>query len=160
MFGDIPPGRPLDRGFEHTIKLEPEVQAVITTPYKYPKAYWDEIEWDIHELLALGHINPNSSPFASLVVLVKKKDDTLRMCINYEALKKKALKNWYPTPYIYELMDELREAKYFSKIDLHLRYHHIQVRDQDIPKATFGCHYDHFEFSVMPFGLTNTPSTF
>jgi hypothetical protein len=78
----------------------------------------DEIERAIKELLALGHIRPSSSPFASSVVLVKKKDGTLRMCIDYRALNKKTLKNRYPIPRIDELMDELRGAKYFSKIDL------------------------------------------
>lgn len=68
-------------------------------------------------LLRLRHIRPSSSPFASSVVLVKK-DGTLHMCIDYKALKKMALKNRYPIPHNDELMDELRGAKYFSKIDL------------------------------------------
>ena len=89
VFGDIPSGQPLDRGFEHTIKLELGVQAVITSPYRHPKAYQDEIERAIHELLKLRRIKPNSSPFASSIVLVKKKDGSLRMCINYNALNKK-----------------------------------------------------------------------
>jgi len=66
---------------------------LITIPYQHPKAYQDEIEWAIHELLALGYIRPNSDPLASSIVLVKKKDGTLRMCINYRALNKKTLKN-------------------------------------------------------------------
>ena len=82
---------------------------MITTPYRHTKAYWDEIEWAIQELLALG-IRPSTSPFASSVVLVKKKDDTLGICINYRALNKKTLKNRYPIPRIDELMDELRGA--------------------------------------------------
>eukprot|EP00253_Pinus_taeda_P004122 PITA_04122 len=69
----------------------------------------------IQELLALGHIRPNSSPFDSSVVLVKKKDDMLRMCIDYKALSKKTLKNRYPIPQINELMDELRGTKKFVK---------------------------------------------
>ena len=73
---DLPAGRPPDRGFEHIIELE-GTQAVITTPYKHPKRYKDEIEKTIKELLELGYIRPSSSPFASSVVLVKKKDGTL-----------------------------------------------------------------------------------
>ena len=123
VFGEIPPGQPPDRGFEHTIELEQGIQAVITTPYRHPKAYRDEIERAIQELLALGHIRPSTSPFASYVVLVKKKDGTLRMCIDYRALNKKTLKNRYPIARIDELMDELREARFFSKIDLRSGYH-------------------------------------
>eukprot|EP00253_Pinus_taeda_P016285 PITA_16285 len=110
VFGEIPPGQPPDRGFEHTIELEQGIQAVITTPYRHPKAYRDEIERAIQESLALGHIRPGTSLFSSSVVLVKKKDGTLRMCINYRALNKKTLKNRYPIPRIDELMDELRGA--------------------------------------------------
>eukprot|EP00253_Pinus_taeda_P014292 PITA_14292 len=135
------------------------IQALITTPYRYPKAYRDEIERAIQELLALGHIRPITSPFASFVVLMKK-DGTLRMCIDYRALNKKTLKNKYPIPRIDELMDELRGARFFSKIDLRSGYHQIHVREQDIPKTTFRCHYGHFEFLVMPFGLTNALATF
>jgi hypothetical protein len=79
VFSDIPRGIPPDRGFEHIIELEEGVQAVITNPYRHPKFYKDEIEKTIKELLKMGHIHPSSNPFASFVVLVKKKDGTLRI---------------------------------------------------------------------------------
>ena len=123
MFWDLPAGRPPDKGFVHIIELEEETQAIITTPYRHPKRYKDEIEKTIKELLELGYIRPSSSPFASSVVIVKNKDGTLRMCIDYRALNKNTIKNRYPIPRIDELMDELRVAKYFSKIDLRSRYH-------------------------------------
>jgi hypothetical protein len=160
VFGQIPPGRPPDRGFEHTIELEEGEKPVITTPYMHPKKFKDEIEKAIKELLEMGHIRPSSSPFASSVVLVKKKDGTMRMCIDYRALNKKMIKNRYPIPRIDELLDELHGVVYFSKIDLRSRYHQIRVREQDIPKTTFRCHYRNYEFLVMPFGLTNAPTTF
>jgi hypothetical protein len=133
---------------------------VITTPYRHPKKFKDEIEKAIKELLAIGHIRPSMSPFASSVVLVLKKDGTLQMCIDYRALNKKTIKNWYPIPHIDELMDELHGAIFFTKIDLRSRYHQINIREQDIEKTTFRCHFGHFEFLVMPFGLTNAPTTF
>ena len=91
-FGTYQASRPPDRGFEHIIELEEGTQAVITTPYRHPKRYKDEIEKTIKESLELGYIRPNSSPFASSVVLVKKKDGTLRMCIDYRALNKRPSK--------------------------------------------------------------------
>jgi hypothetical protein len=160
VFGLMSPGRPPDRGFEHTIEMEEGEKPVITTPYHHPRRFKDEIEREIKELLAMGHIRPSSSPFASSVVLVMKKDGTMRMCIDYRALNKKTIKNQYPIPRIDELMDELHGAVFFSKIDLRSGYHQISIREKDIEKTTFRCHYGHFEFLVMPFGLTNAPTTF
>jgi hypothetical protein len=160
VFWPIPPGRPPDRGFEHMIELEAGATPVITAPYRHPKKFKDEIEKAIKELLAMGHIRPSMSPFASSVVLVLNKDGTLRMCIDYKALNKKMIKNCYTIPRIDELMDELHGAVFFTKIDLRSGYHQISIREQDIEKTAFRCHFGHFEFLVMLFGLTNAPATF
>jgi hypothetical protein len=92
-------------------------------PYHHPRNFKDEIEKAIKELLAMGHIRPSISPFSSSIVLVLKKDGTMRMCIDYRALKKKTIKKRYPIPHIDELMDEMHGAIFFSKIDLCFGYH-------------------------------------
>jgi hypothetical protein len=115
VFEPISPGVPPDRGLEHIIELEARAKPVITTPYRHPMKYKDEIEKAIKELLDMAHIRPSSSPFASSVVLVKKKDGTMRMCIDFRALNKKTIKNRYPIPRIDELLDELHGAIYFTK---------------------------------------------
>lgn len=134
----IPPRRDPDRGFQHTIELE-GVKLVITTPYRHPKKFKDEKEKEIKELLKMGHIRPSSNLFPSSVVLFKKKDETMRMFIDYQALNNKTIKNTYPIPRIDEQLDELRGSLYSSKIDLHTRYHQIRSWEQDIHKSTFRC---------------------
>jgi hypothetical protein len=159
VFRQIPVGRPTDMGFKHTIELEEGAKSMITTPYIHPKKFKDEIN-TIKELLEMGNIRPSLSPFASSVVLVKKNDGTMWMCIDYMAFNKKMIKNRYPIPRINELLDVLHGAMYFLKIDLRSGYHQIRVREKDIPKIAFRCHYGHYEFLVMSFGLTNAPTIF
>jgi hypothetical protein len=160
VFESIPPGREPNRGFENTMELEVGAKIVITKPYTHPKRFKDKIEKAIKEFLVMGHIKPNTSPFASSIVLVLKKDGTLRICIDYKSLNKKMIKNMYPIPHIDELMDELHGAYFFTKIDLQSGYHQINIREQDVEKTSFRCHFVHFEFSVMSFGSTNALATF
>ncbi|CAA0830254.1 Uncharacterized mitochondrial protein AtMg00860, partial [Striga hermonthica] len=114
----------------------------------------------IQELLNLGFIRPSVSPWGAPVLFVKKKDGSMRMCIDYRELNALTVKNKYPLPRIEDLFDQLRGASVFSKIDLHSGYHHLKIRESDISKTAFRTHYGHYEFVVMPFGLSNAPAVF
>ena len=94
------------------------------------------------------------------MLLVKKKDGSMRLCVDYRQLNKVTIKNKYPLPRIDDLMDQLVDARVFSKINLRSGYHQIKVKDEDIQKTAFRMCYGHYEYSVMPFGVTNAPGVF
>ncbi|GJZ69776.1 putative reverse transcriptase domain-containing protein [Tanacetum coccineum] len=120
----------------------------------------EELSTQLQERFDKGFIRPSSSPWGALVLFVKKKDGSFRMCIDYRELNKLTIKNRYPLLRIDDLFDQLQGSSVYSKIDLRSGYHQLRVCDEDIPKTVFRTRYGHYEFQVMPFGLTNAPTVF
>lgn len=111
--------------------------------------------------LDTGIIRESSSPYASPVVLVEKKDGRLRLCVEYRALNAKTKKDAYPLPRIEETFDALKGAEYFCSLDLAHGFNQLPVRQQDIEKTAFRVGTGGlYEYTRLPFGLTGAPSTF
>jgi hypothetical protein len=151
---------PPSRFYDHHIPLIPGSTPVNSRPYKYSPHHKDEIEKQVQKLLADGLITPSCSPFASLVLLVLKKDGSWRFCVDYRKLNDITVKNRFPMPLIDEILDELAGTQFFTKLDMRSGYHQVRMNPDDEHKTTFKTHQGHYQFKVMPFGLTNAPATF
>jgi hypothetical protein len=160
VFPEDLPGMPPDRAVEFVIELQPGTAPISRPPYRMPPNELAELKVQLQELLDKGFIRPSASPWGCPALFVKKKDDTLRMCVDYRPLNAVTVKNKYPLPRIDLLFDQLAGAKVFSKIDLRSGYHQIKIRPSDVPKTAFSTRYGLYEYLVMSFGLTNAPAYF
>ncbi|KAI5116151.1 hypothetical protein M0805_006447 [Coniferiporia weirii] len=151
---------PIARPYDHTIDLKPDF---IPRDCKlYPLSPKEQLTLDqfLEDNLCKGYIRPSKSPMASPFFFVGKKDNELRACQDYWALNEGTIKNVYPLPLISELMDKLKGAKYFTKLDLRSGYNNIHIKNGDQWKAAFKTPCGLFEPTVMFFGLCNSPATF
>ncbi|KAG8474369.1 hypothetical protein CXB51_034047 [Gossypium anomalum] len=140
VFPEELPGLPPVKEVEFGIELTPSTTPIFIAPYRMAPLELKELKTQLQELTDKGFARPSSSPWGALVLFVKKKDGSMRLCIDYQQLNKGAI--------------------VFSKIDLRSGYYQLRVKDSDILKTAFRTRYGHYEFLVMPFGLTNAPSIF
>jgi hypothetical protein len=160
VFPDDLPRLPPDRDVEFTIELEPGTAPISRCPYRIAPKELAEMKKQLEDLLNKGFIRTSSLPWGCSTIFVKKKDGTLRMCVDYRLLNTVTIKNKYLLPRIDALFHQLARTKVFSKIDLWLGYHQIKIWPQDIPKITFSTRYGLYEYLVMSFGLTNAHAFF
>ncbi|XP_050895726.1 uncharacterized protein LOC127102399 [Lathyrus oleraceus] len=151
---------PPEREAEFSIDMIPGMTPISVSLYRMASLELRELKDQLEELLTKHFIRPSVSPWGAPVLLVKKNDGSMRLCIDYRQLNKVTIKNKYPLPRIDNLLDQLKGACVFSKIDLRSGYHQIRVKNSDEPKTAFRTRYGHYEFLVMPFGVTNAPAIF
>jgi transposase InsO family protein len=153
----LPPHRgPLD----HSIVLESGKSPPYGPIYALSETELSTLKSYLDEMTANGFIQHSTSPAGAPLLFAKKSDGSLRPVIDYRGLNNITIKNRYPLPLITELLDRLRGAKIFTKIDLRSAYNLIRIALGDEWKTAFRTRYGHFEYKVMPFGLTNAPATF
>ena len=153
---ELPPHRPGD----HRIELKEGATPSFGPLYSLSRHELEALRKWLDENLAKGFIRPSSSPAGAPILFVKKKDGSLRLCVDYRDLNEKTIKNRYPLPLIQETLMQLSRARYFTKLDIRGAYNLIRMADGDEWKTAFRTRYGLFESLVMPFGLTNAPATF
>ena len=142
--------------FIHTTDSKPVKQR----PYRLPHAYWEEVKQELKDILAEGVIEPSQSDWASPIVLVRKKDNSIRLCVDYRKLNAQSRIDAYPMPRIEDILDKVGKAKFITTLDLARGYWQVPVADEDRHKTAFTSPFGLYQFCVMPFGLNGAPATF
>ena len=146
--------------WDHKIKMKPKFEPKSFKNYNLTLVEQEELDKFLKENLEKEYIQKLESPMASPFFFVKKKDGKLWPCQDYQFLNDWTIKNAYPLPLISEIMDELKGARYFIKLDVRWGYNNIQIREGDEWKATFKTNRGFFEPTMMLFGMCNSPATF
>ena len=152
----LAPHRPID----HAIDIERGYQLPYGQIYNLSEVELRTLKAYIETNLANGFIQRSASPAAAPILFAKKKDGGLILCVDYRALNKATVKNRYPLPLISEMLDRLRGARIFTKLDLRNAYHLIRIKEGDEYKTALRNRYGQFEYRVMPSDLTNAPAMF
>jgi hypothetical protein len=155
-----PTGLPPQRSRCHQIRLLPGTPSVVVRPYRYAHGQKAELERQCIDFLRQWVIRPSSSACSAPVLLVKKGDETWRLCVDYRALNSAIVKDKFLIPVVEKLLDELRGIEFFTKLDLRLGYHQVRMHGANVEKTAFRTHQGLFEFLVMSFSLMNAPTTF
>lgn len=153
----LPDHRP---GIDHPVDVEEGKEIPTSRIYPLSASELEVLADYIETNLKSGFIRESQSPVGAPILFVKKKDGSLRLCVDYRGLNSFTIKNKYPLPLINETLDRLIGARYFTKIDLRNGYHQLRIREGDEWKTAFRTRYGHYEYNVMPFGLTNAPASF
>ncbi|KAK3715036.1 hypothetical protein QZH41_002685 [Actinostola sp. cb2023] len=152
-----------DLGYTETVKhkIRTVDDEPVCQPYRrIPPNQYQEVREHIKKLLDRNIIRESYSPFASPIVLVRKKNGSLRLCVDYRKLNEKTVKDAFPLPRIEESITSITDAKWFSTLDLASGFNQVAMDTEDRPKTAFSCPFGLFEYNRMPFGLKNAPSTF
>lgn len=145
---------------EHTIEVQPGTKPIKLPPRRLPISQREIAETEISSMLEAGIIEPSKSPWAAPIVLVRKKDNTTRFCVDYRKLNLATIKDSYPLPKIDESLDRLSGANFYCTLDLAQGFYQVKMREECKPLTAFATHKGLFQFRVMPFGLANSPKTF
>ena len=133
---------PPERELEFTVDLKLGTEPIARTPYRMSTTKLQELKMQLKEFLDLGLIRPTMSPWGALVIFIRKKDGSWRLCIDYHQLNKATINNQYPLPRIDDLFNQMKGVTMFSKIDLRSGYHQLRIKDDDVPKTAFKMRLD------------------